>query len=274
MEDKNNNLPGKEFHDISEAFTEDGKKLALIDRFRQGRGINKDQNSVLVRPYRRAFEEGKPIGSIKHVLVKIGDLYYVLGIFVDTGERLLFFPGDTGRFLARSPGPQIKGETNHTEEVIVDHMTLESNLKSWHIKMSDREMEYGKMSPGKVDNTFYLWFQMQIGSLNQLEPLPLENHIYLEIKGERIKDYPRLLLMIKNSRNREIDVIPLNEKISKEEFWAFQFFVTKSMNANTPPEVRAVNVNRPPLSLLTILKEAIGRLLENRWNKKVLDQSG
>jgi hypothetical protein len=220
------------------------KKLDLIDRFRGGRGINRDQNSVLNRPYRTAIKEGKPIGSIKHVLVKEGDLYYVLGVFVTTGARLLFFPGDTGRFLRRSPGPQIKGETNQAEEVIVDHMTLESNLESWHIKMSNREIKYGSMRTGKVDNTFYLWFQMQIGSLDQFESLPQENHLYMEIDPDRGLDYVRLLSMIKNSRNREIKVIALNE-ISKEEFWAFQFFVTKSMDAILP-QVRRVNVNRPP----------------------------
>ncbi len=191
-----------------------------------------------------AIEEGKPIGSIKHVLVKDGDRYYVLGVFVNTGARLLFFPGDTGRLLIRPPGPQIKGETNHAEEVIFDHMTLESNLKSWHIKMSNREIKYRTMRTGKVDNTFYLCFQMQIGSLDQLEPLPQENHLYMEIDPTRGLDYVRLLSMIKNSRNRELEVIPLNE-ISKEEFWAFQFFVTKSMDAILP-QVRRVNVNRLP----------------------------
>jgi hypothetical protein len=243
LEDRN--LSGKGFHEITVVNDKDGKKLALIDRFPGGRGKNTDQNSVLVRPYRTAIEEGRPIGSIKHVLVKKGDLYYVLGVFVTTVSHLLFFPGDTGRLLIRPPGPQIKGGTNHAEEVIVDHLTLESNLKSWHIKMSNREIKYGAMRSGKVDDAFYLWFQMQIGSLDQLESLPLENHIYLNIDPARAKDLIRLLPMIKNSRNLEINVIPLNEKISKEEFWAFQFFVTKSRDA-TFTQVRRVNVNRPP----------------------------
>jgi hypothetical protein len=173
----------------------------------------------------------------------------VLGVFVTTEVRLLFFPGDTARFLMRSPGPQIKGETNHTEEVIFDHMTLESNLKSWHIKMSNRKIKYGTMRPRKVDNTFYLWFQMQIGSLDQLEPLPQENHIYLGNIPDRGKDLIRLLPMIKKSRNPEIDAIPLNEKISKEKFWAFQFFVTKSWDAIFP-QVRRVNVDRPPFVIV------------------------
>jgi hypothetical protein len=146
----------------------------------------------------------------------------------------------------RSPGPQIKGETNHAEEVIFDHMTLESNLKSWHIKMSNREIKYDARRSGKVDDTFYVWFQMQIGSLGQLETLPQENHIYLGNILGRGKDLVRLLPMIKKSRNPEIDAIPLNEKISKEEFWAFQFFVTKSMDAILPPQMPRVNVNRPP----------------------------
>jgi len=112
--------------------------------------------------------------------------------------------------------------------------------------MSDREIRYGTRRSGKVDNTFYLWFQMQIGLLDQLEPLPEENHIYMEIDPTRGLDYTRLLPNIKNSRKPEIDVIPLNEKISKDEFWAFQFFVTKSMDAILPPQMRRVNVNRPP----------------------------
>ena len=189
--------------------------------------------------------------------MKEGDLYYVLGVFVNTGARLLFLPGDIGRFLRRSPGPQIKGETNPAEEVIFDHITLESDLKSWHIKMSNREIKYGSMRTGKVDNTFYLWFQMQIGSLDQLEPLPQENHLYMEIYPTRGLDYVRLLPLIKNSRNREIEVIPLNEKISKEEFWAFQFFVTKSMDTILP-QVRRVNVNRPPFVIVSDLQTGIG----------------
>jgi len=170
----------------------------------------------------------------------------VLGLFVNTGAHLLFYPGDTARFLTRPPGPQLKGGTNdHSEEVIVDHLTLESNLESWHIKMSDREIKYPAMSTGKVDNTFYLWFQMQIGSLDQLEPLPQENHLYMEIDPTIGLDYVRRLPMIKNSRNREIAVITLNDKISKEKFWAFQFFATKSMDSSFP-QVRRVNVNQPP----------------------------
>jgi hypothetical protein len=172
----------------------------------------------------------------------------VLGVFVTTEAHVLFFPGDTARFLTRPPGPQIKGGTNHAEEVIVDHLTLESNLK-WHIKMSNREIRYGVMRSGKVDNTFYLWFQLQIGSLDQLESLPEENHIYMEIDPTRGLDYARLLPTIKNSRNCEIDVIALN-KISKDEFWAFQFFVTKSMDAILPPQMRRVNVNRPPFVIV------------------------
>ena len=177
--------------------------------------------------------------------MKEGDLCYVLGVFVTTGPRLLFFPGDTGRFLKIPPGPQIKGGTNDTEEVIFDHMTLESNLESWHIKMSDREIKYPAMRLGRVNDAFFLWFHMQIGPLDQLEPLPLENHIFLKPDPTRAKDYPRLFLMIKNSRNPEIVVITLNDKISKEKFWAFQFFATKSMDAIFP-QVRRVNVNRPP----------------------------
>jgi hypothetical protein len=151
--------------------------------------------------------------------VKEGDLCYVLGVFVPTGPRLLFFPGDTGRFLTIPPGPQIKGGTNdHAVEVIIDHMTLESNLESWHIKMSDREIKYPAMRPGRVNDAFFLWFQMQIGSLDQLEPLPLENHIHLKPDPTRAEDYRRLFLMIMNSRNPEIVVITLNNKISKDKF--------------------------------------------------------
>ena len=181
------NLSGKGFHDISLTKDKDGKKLDLIDRFLGGKGVNTDQNSVLVRPYRTAIEGGKLIGSIKHVLVREGDLCYVLGIFVTTMRHLLFFPGDTGRMLTRPPGPQIKEGANHAEELIVDHLTLESDLKSWHVKMSTREIKYPTMRSGKVDNTFYLWFQMQIGSLGQPESLPHENHTYLKIDPNKAR---------------------------------------------------------------------------------------
>jgi hypothetical protein len=111
--------------------------------------------------------------------------------------------------------------------------------------MSTREIEYPTMRSGKVNDSFYLWFQMQISSLSQLESLPRENHTYLKIDANRASDLARLLYLIKNSRDREIAIIPFNEKISEENFWAFQFFVTKSMDA-TLPQIRRVNVNRPP----------------------------
>jgi hypothetical protein len=110
----------KGFHDISIIKDKDGQKIDLMDRFPEGSGMNTDQNSVLVRPYRTAIEEGKPIGSIKHVLVSEGDRYHVLGIFVNTTRRLLFFSGATARMLDRPPGQQTKEGVNSVEGPIVD----------------------------------------------------------------------------------------------------------------------------------------------------------
>ena len=63
--------------------------------------------------------------------------------------------------------------------------------------------------------------------------------------------------MIKNSRDYEIKVIPPNEEISKEKFWAFRFFVTKSWDAILP-QVHRVNVNRPPYVIVKDLQTGKG----------------
>jgi len=60
-----------------------------------GKGKSKSMSCALARPYKKLFEEGKPIGRITHVFFKTDKWpSRILGSLCFTrGERLLFFPG-------------------------------------------------------------------------------------------------------------------------------------------------------------------------------------
>jgi hypothetical protein len=181
----------KKFFDISVAKTKEGPRLKLVDRFSKGIGVSNNNNSALVRPYKRFLNDRTDIGSVKYIFHRDNNRYYVLCSVVYTkGKRILLFPGDIGRTVVRTPGKPIRKKTKqNTSEYIdqtLDHLTVEENLQSWHIKLLDRNIWYKGQRTKRINNSLFFWFQWQLRSLNDIEPVP----------EKQIQEIIQLLLLI------------------------------------------------------------------------------
>ena len=239
----------KKFFDISLVNTPEGSFLKITDRFGKGIGISHDENSALVRPYRRFLEDRTKIGSVKYICFKEKNNYFVLGSFVFTSKkRILFFPGTVGKKLVRSPGKPIKEKLKQTPseiiETSVDHITIEPALKKWHVKPLDRETWFKTQQTLEINNSLYLWCQLQIKSLNELEPLPEKQEVFLKIPDNPL-ELVTILPILRDSRDDTVIVIHLEDETADPFFWAFQIFVSDTKNANLP-NLLPTRINKPP----------------------------
>jgi hypothetical protein len=64
-----------------------------------GQGNSNDSLCALTRPYRQLFEEGKPVGKVNKLFLKIGKQpSFIVGSLCFTPHgRILFYPGLVGR---------------------------------------------------------------------------------------------------------------------------------------------------------------------------------
>ena len=239
----------KKFFDISPVNTPEGPFLKITDRFGKGVGITHDENSALVRPYRRFLEDRTKIGSVKYICFKEKNNYFVLGSFVFTSKkRILFFPGTRGRKLVRPPGKLIKEKLKQTSSEIIgtsiDHITLEPVFKKWHVKLLDRETWFKAQQTMEINNSLYLWCQLQIKSLNELETLPEKQEVFLKIPDNPL-ELVTILPILRDSRDDTIIVIHLEDETTDPFFWAFQIFVSSTKVVNFP-NLLPTRINRPP----------------------------
>jgi len=178
---------GKGFFDISPFKTSEGSFIKITDRFGKGVGISKDENSSLVRPYRRFLEDGTKVGLVKYICLKDKEKLFVLGSLVYTSKkRILYFPGTIAKKIIRPPGKLIKENlnkdySNEITEPNIDHITLELNFRKWHVKLLDRDEWYTSKQTREINNSLYFWFQLQIKSLHELEPLPEKQEVLVKI---------------------------------------------------------------------------------------------
>jgi len=258
----------KKFFDISPVNTSKGAYLKITDRFGKGVGITHDESSALVRPYRRFLEDRTKIGSVKYVCFKEKEKYFILGSFVFTSKkRILFFPGIRERKLARPPGKPIKEKLRQisSSEIIgtpIDHITINPVFKKWHVKLLDRETWFKEQQTMKINNSLYLWCQLQIKSLNELEPLPEKQEVLLKITDNPL-ELVTILPTLRDSRDDTIDVIHLEDKTTDSFFWAFQIFVSRTKDENFP-NLLPTRINRLPYVVVddsrATQKDAIKRI--------------
>lgn len=134
-------------------------------------------NIALFRPFRQLVEEGKPIGTINYIFYKEKVAHYVLGsLCCSPGTRILFFPGIRDR-VVRWITKQGENLPVLAKDIIVDHLTLDSNLKKGHItvRTSDDKSKIQKKVSNfvikRVAEDAVFWFAMSIKDASLLEVL-------------------------------------------------------------------------------------------------------
>ena len=225
----------KKFFDIRIDNSGGEARLILIDKFKGGKGILKNSNSALIRPYKHYLEDKTKLGLIKYVLIHEDDDYYVLGTFVRTSiGRILFFPGLINREVQKSIGNGYNKKTKEDVDTLgqkVDHHTLKPNLKSCHLKFDNRNIEFKNQQTSKITNSLFLWTHYQISSFKEFELLPEFMKISLKIPSNPL-ELVSILPDIRDSRDNVIDVIKFTEKSDHPFFLTLQIFVSPNREQN------------------------------------------
>jgi hypothetical protein len=157
--------------------------LPLIYDFPLGKNISIDDNYVLVRPFRRVLEKGKPMGTINYVFYQEDNNYFVLGAFVYSDrQRIIFFPGILDRRMTISPeGDELlgKGILQH-----IDHLSLESSLRTCHLTLVEKETlhaKYNKFNTKLIQDDMFYWFSMSIQDAWKLESAPFDSRDQIKV---------------------------------------------------------------------------------------------
>jgi hypothetical protein len=211
--------------------------LPLIYDFPLGKNISVDDNSALVRPFRRVLEKGKPIGTINYVFYQENNDYFILGSFVYSDrQRIIFFPGILDRRMTISPeGDEVlgKGILRH-----IDHLSLESSLRTCHLTLLEKETlhaKYNKFNTKWLQDDMFYWFSMSIQDAWKLEPAPMTQEIRL--KWHNFSDLKRRYSIIMNSRGDSIFNITRVDDHPQEQFIInFEFFVSRRQSREYIPQ--------------------------------------
>lgn len=209
--------------------------LPLLYTFPMGNGGSISESSALVRPFKKILRDGKPVGKIYYIFHKEKDEYYVLGSLAFSSGRLIFFPGhvDLRMTLAKDRPVLDAGIVHH-----FDHLTLESNLRTYHLTLLEKEtqgIKYQKMNTKFVSKDMILWFVMGVQSANKLEAAPRTQT--LRLRWHNTADLNRRYKIIENARGGVFPVTEAPGDLEAPYFMNFEFFV--SLNPSPRAELRS-----------------------------------
>jgi hypothetical protein len=200
--------------------------LPLLYTFPMGNGGSISESSALVRPFEKILKNGKPVGKIYYIFYKEKQEYYVLGSLAYSNDRLIFFPGHTDLRMIRAKDKPIlsEGLLHH-----FDHLTLESNLRTYHLTLLEKENQgtrYEKMNTKFVDKDLILWFVMGVQSADKLEAAPRTQTLLL--RWHNAADLNRRYNIIMDARGGVFPVTEAVEDIEPPFFINFEFFVSRN----------------------------------------------
>ncbi|MGH2612615.1 MAG: hypothetical protein ACRDFB_06145 [Rhabdochlamydiaceae bacterium] len=214
-------------------FNDDGSsRISIIYNFPMGYGSNSDQESALVRPFRKVIREGKPIGKISYLFFKDGNEHRVLGSFAYTGKRILYFPSITDRRLTFYSDERY----NITENTLhIDHFSLESNLRTWHwtlLEKKEKSIRMTTQNTKRITSSLFRWFVMGIQSIDRLESMPEKQGI---IVNSHSGDISRRVSIILDSMKKSIfQVTEVRDKVESPYFIIFEFFISTNQLPDFP----------------------------------------
>lgn len=226
--------------------------LKIKYHFPIGRGISTNENSALVRPFRKILQDGKNPGKISFLFLKDYENHYVLGGFSYTEKFIIFFPGTNDRRLV-NVGPD--NFLNEGKILHMDHITLEKNLEKYHYKVDEKseQIKFPNQKTKKIDENTLLWFTLKIQSPEKLEKCPQELRITLY---ETIEEINRRLPLIDEARKKAIfPITQLQDDPQKPFFWYVEFFVSNNKDRSKVPKIPVVVMINSDTEILDKRKE-------------------
>jgi hypothetical protein len=200
-----------------------------------GHGKSNDPLCALARPYRQLFEEGKPVGKVNRLFLKIGETpSFIVGSLCFTpNARILFYPGLVDRLV------NWECTNNQLNKVktrgLIDHITLENDFQNWHFTILDcKGKKRTKLSTRHVraiNNKIIFWFGLTLRNLETLEPTPQELTMSFSTSAS---DAERRLNEFLQTRERavphilQVDLDEDKNTLKNGEFLHLDFFLADS----------------------------------------------
>jgi hypothetical protein len=231
--------------------------LPLLYVFPMGNGGSISESSALVRPFKKILRDGKPIGKISYVFYQDKQEYYVLGSLAYSNKRIIFFPGHVDlRMIWADNKPILSAGLLHH----CDHLTLESNLRTYHLTLLEKEtrgVKYGKMNTKWVGKDMFLWFVMGLQSAVRLEAAPRTQE--LRLRWHNPADLNRRYKIIMNARGGIFPVTKAVEELDPPFFINFEFFVSLSRSPRVEPPLSIFHAGVLDTEPLETRKTAVTR---------------
>lgn len=208
----------------------DTVKLTLT--FSIGEGTDHSQSICLIRPLLKLVRTGKPIGKINYIFYHhLDGKYYNLGSLCRTeGRKILFFPGFQLRNLMWLLNN--KGDLKRFDmpEFLVDHFTVERNLKKvhWTFLKKDKinEKKYPAFFPTyPLNENLIFWFGLSVQDPSLLETTAKEAKFTF---ASPPSDTERRIKNIEDARKEAVFHIVEHvdkRRFSENEFVHFNFFI-------------------------------------------------
>lgn len=217
--------------------------LPLLYTFPIGNGGSLSESSALVRPFKKILRDGKPIGKIYYIFYKDNQEYYVLGSLTYSSGRLIFFPGhiDLRMTWAKDRPILSEGLLHH-----FDHLTLESNLRTYHLTLLEKETQgtkYQKMNTKFLGKDMILWFVMGVQSADKLEEAPTTQT--LRLRWQNPADLNRRYKIIEEARGGIFRAIEAAEQTEPPFYINFEFFVSLNPSPKAEPPSRLFAIKGP-----------------------------
>jgi hypothetical protein len=188
-----------------------------------GKGEEVGIANALVRPYRLLINEERRVGKITHSFYQENtDSFRIFGSFCYTpSNRLLFFPGiEKKKLLWDSVDTTRVMPTKN-----IDHFTLESNRKSWHVTVLNKTQQDWLPSRQllEIEPEIFLWFGLSVKNPLEFEKTPKETKLSFPVK-----DSQRAINIFHESRDKAVwNILQLHpdETLRDEDYLHFDVYL-------------------------------------------------
>ena len=198
--------------------------------------------------FRKLIEKGFPQKAFFSLILKINrDFFYLGEICLSQGDRLIYFPAIQFRKIKKIFRNELKKYMGKE----VDHLTLEKNLKRWHITLTGNKHIQRNFKTKEIKKGILYWFSLNLKSLDALCRLAKNGNTYkitkrfVNIPSTHSEDRTRFLTRALLS-GKSIVLIPKyfqNKPIFQpNRFFHFSFFINMQ-----PKRVKTINLINPPI---------------------------
>ena len=210
-----------------------------------GTGEDRSRESALARPFRPLAEYGKPVGRVNFIFTDPEGLpSSVVGSLCFTpGNRLLFYPGLATRKMSwyTEGGEKRLGPSAS----VIDHLTLESDFRTWHFTLLDSQAQKTARVPGLKTNEIhggaYYWFGLSIQGPAVLQQTPEKQVILFPTPTTDVeRRMSEFQLAVDEAEWHLLHLLPAN--LAEASFIHFDFIIdpTSGVPVNKLPSYRPI----------------------------------